>query len=118
MLIAEKHGYFRGCPGLTRKSINKHLGIEAVTEQGWMNQHKQQPRSSRSTKSTTIEASEDDIEDECTAIPQQEHGNVKTQEVYFTATETGSGLIYSDQTKKKSLDVQSRLQVCINLLHL
>ena len=81
MLIVEKHGYFRGCPGLTRKAINKHLGIEAATEQGWMKQHKQQPRSSQSTKSITIEASEDDIKDECTAIPQQEPDNVKPQTV-------------------------------------
>ena len=95
MLAAEKHGYFRGCPGLTRKAINKHLTIEASTEQGWMNQHKQQPRSSQSTNPTIIEASVEEIEDECTAIPQQEPGNVKTHEVYFTATEAGRGLIYS-----------------------
>ena len=100
--LTEKQGYYRGCPGLTRKAINKHLGIEAATEQGWMKQHSQHPQSSSSKKIITIETSEEDIQDECTAIPQQEPDNAKTHEVYFTATESGSGLIYIDQTGKFS----------------
>ena len=100
MLTVEKHGYFRGCPGITRKAINKHLGIEAATEQGWMKQHRQHPRSSSTTTSITTKAFEDDSEDECTTIPQQEPDNAKTHEVYFKATEAGSGLIYNNQTEK------------------
>ena len=65
-----------------------------------MKQHRQHPRSYSSTKSITIEASDDDSQDECTDIPQQEPDNAKTHEVYFTATEAGRGLIYSDQTGK------------------
>ena len=49
---------------------------------------------------TTISpvAAPDETNDEFTAIPQQEPGNSKTHEVYFTATEAGGGLVYSDQT--------------------
>ena len=32
MLAAKRLGYFRGCPGLTRKAINNHLGVETATE--------------------------------------------------------------------------------------
>ena len=100
MLVSEKHGYFQGCPGLTRKAINKHLGIKAANKQGWMKQHKQKSRSSRSTTPTLITNSDKDVLDECTAIPQKEPDNIKTHQVYFTATEAGEGLIYSDQTRK------------------
>ena len=93
MLAAEKLGYFRGFPGLTRKAINNHLGIETPTEKGWMTQVRQGAHTTRSPVAVP-----DETNDDCTAIPQQEPGNSKTHEVYFTATNAGGGLVYSDQT--------------------
>ena len=93
MLAAEKLGYFRGCPGLTRKAINNHLGIETASEKGWMTQVRQGAHTTRSPVAVP-----DETNNECTAIPQQEPGNSKTHEVYFTATNAGGGLVYSDQT--------------------
>ena len=93
MLAAEKLGYFQGCPGLTRKAINNHLGVETATEKGWMTQVIQGAHTTRSSVTALYETN-----DKCTAIPQQEPGNSKTHEVYFTATNAGNGLIYSDQT--------------------
>ena len=91
-------GYFRGCPGLTRKAINKHLGVETATEKGWMTQVRQGARPTRSSIPALVEATEDEIIYDCTSIPQQEPGNTKTHKVYFTATNAGNGLIYCDQT--------------------
>ena len=86
MLSAEKLGYFRGCPGLTRKAINNHLGIETATEKGWMTQLRQGAHTTRSPVAVP-----DETNDECTDIPQQEPGNSKTHKVYFTATDAGGG---------------------------
>ena len=97
MLAAEKLGYFRGCPGLTCKAINIHLGVETATEKGWMTQVRQGAHTTRSSVPALVEPTEDAINDECTAIPHREPGNSKTNEVYFTATNAGNGLIYSDQ---------------------
>ena len=98
MLAAEKLDYFRGCPGLTRKAINNHLGVETATEKVWMTQVRQGAHTTRSSVTALVVATKDDTNDECTAIPQQEPGNAKTHEVYFTATYVGNGLIYSNQT--------------------
>ena len=95
MLDAEKLGYFRGCPGLTRKAISNHLGIETATEKVWITQVRQDAHTTRSSVTAP-----DGTKDEYTAIPQQEPGNSKTHEVYFTATNAGNGLIYSDQTDR------------------
>ena len=48
MLATEKLGYFRGCPGLTRKAINNRLGVETATEKGWMTQVRQGAHTTRS----------------------------------------------------------------------
>ena len=63
-----------------------------------MTQVRQGARPTRSSIPELVEATEDEIIDDCTAIPQQEPGNAKTHEVYFTATDAGNGLVYSDQT--------------------
>ena len=92
MLAAENLGYFRGCPGLTRKAINNHLGIETATEKGWMTQVRQGAHTTRSSVTAP-----DETNNECTSIPRQEPGNSKTHKVYFTATNADNGLVYSDQ---------------------
>ena len=74
MLAAEKLGYFRGCPGLTRKAINKHLGVETATEKGWMTQVRQGALPTRSSIPALVEATKDEIINECTSIPQKEPG--------------------------------------------
>ena len=63
-----------------------------------MNQVRQGTHTTRSSVTALVEATKDETNDECTDIPQQEPGNSKTQEVYFTATNAGNGLIYSYQT--------------------
>ena len=63
-----------------------------------MTQVRQGAHTTRSSAPALVEATEDKTNNECTAIPQQDPGNSKTHEVYFTATNVGNGLIYSEQT--------------------
>ena len=58
-----------------------------------MNQVRQDAHTTRSSVTAP-----DDINNECTAIPQQDPANSKFHEVYFTATNSGNVLLYSDQT--------------------
>ena len=92
LIKAARAGYLRGCPGFTQKGIRKHIGIEAATVKGHLNQKR---KGYRSTKNNTPEAAPLDPME---TVP-QEVTNEKTNFLFATIFNIkAEGKIFSDQT--------------------
>jgi hypothetical protein len=89
LLQAVKNGHLITWPGLTEQAINKHLKLTPATAMGYMNQHRQNIRSTSKKPVTS------DIEDE--SVTPAGLGT-KTHLVYAVLVDQGQ--LYTDLTGK------------------
>lgn len=90
---AIQRGFFRSWPGLTTTAVTKHFPQSEATTKGHMDQIQKNTRSTK-TKNIHCPTSKQEEEND----PKQEIDNASHQ--HFFATVTGTGKIYTDQTRR------------------